>query len=222
MGDFGSPFFLIIIMPFPTTNATAELPAINQILSSCGQAPVTTLDQTNPDVAIAYDTLLQVSKEIQAEGWTFNTEYHYKVSRNASNEIEIPSNMIQIKLTENSANAEFDCIRRSGKLYDRQHHTYDLSEISGDEVECDIIWEFDWVDLPEPIQNYITSRAATLVSQRIIGDVTQYQMLQQQEALARATALEYETQQGQYTFFGHPQGQQNYYQSYQPFQALQR
>jgi len=222
MGDFGSPFFLIIIMPFPTTNATAELPAINQILSSCGQAPVTTLDQTNPDVAIAYDTLLQVSKEIQAEGWTFNTEYHYKVSRNASNEIEIPSNMIQIKLTENSANAEFDCIRRSGKLYDRQHHTYDLSEISGDEVECDIIWEFDWVDLPEPIQNYITSRAATLVSQRIIGDATQYQMLQQQEALARATALEYETQQGQYTFFGHPQGQQNYYQSYQPFQALQR
>ena len=209
-------------MPFPTTNATAELPAINQILSSCGQAPVTTLDQTNPDVAIAYDTLLQVSKEIQAEGWTFNTEYHYKVSRNASNEIEIPSNMIQIKLTENSANAEFDCIRRSGKLYDRQHLTYDLSEISGDEVECDIVWEFDWVDLPEPIQNYITSRAATLVSQRIIGDATQYQMLQQQEALARATALEYETQQGQYTFFGHPQVQQNYYQSYQPFQALQR
>ena len=209
-------------MPFPTTNATVELPAINQILSSCGQAPVTTLDQTNPDVAIAYDTLLQVNREVQAEGWTFNTEYHYDMTRDASGEIAIPNNILQIKLTENSANAEFDCIRRSGKLYDRQHHTYDLSEISGDEVECDIVWEFDWVDLPEPIQNYITSRAATLVSQRIIGDATQYQMLQQQEALARATALEYETQQGQYTFFGHPQGQQNYYQSFQPFQALQR
>ena len=209
-------------MPFPTTNATVELPAINQILSSCGQAPVTTLDTTNPDVAIAYDTLLQVSKEIQAEGWTFNKEYHYKIARNASNEIEIPANMLQIKLTENSANTEFDCVRRSGKLYDRQHHTYDLSEIAGAEVECDIVWEFDWVDLPEPIQNYIVSRTATFVSQRIVGDATQYQMLQQQEALARSTALEYETQQGQYTFFGHPQGQQNYYQSYQPFQALQR
>ena len=209
-------------MPFPTTNATAELPAINQILSSCGQAPVTTLDTTNPDVAIAYDTLLQVSKEIQAEGWTFNKEYHYKIARNSSNEIEIPANMLQIKLTENSANAEFDCVRRSGKLYDRQHHTYDLSEISGAEVECDIVWEFDWVDLPEPVQNYIVSRAATFVSQRIIGDSTQYQMLQQQEALARSTALEYETSQGQFTFFGHPQGQQNYYQSYQPFQALKR
>jgi len=209
-------------MPFPTTNATKELPAINQILSSCGQAPVTTLDQTNPDVAIAYDTLLQVSREVQSEGWTFNAEYHYEMTRDASGEVAIPNNMIQIKLTENSANKEFDCIRRAGKLYDRQHHTYDLSEISGDNIECDIIWEFDWVDLPEPVQNYITARASTFVSQRIVGSTDQYSMLQQQEALARALALEYETQQGQFTFFGHPQGQQNYYQSYQPFQALQR
>ena len=209
-------------MPFPTTNATQELPAINQILSSCGQAPVTTLDETNPDVAIAYDTLLQVSKEVQSEGWTFNTEYHYQMVRDASNEIAIPNNILQIKLTENSANAEFDCIRRGGKLYDRQHHTYDLSEIPGTNVECDIIWEFDWVDLPQPVQDFITGRAATLVSQRIVGDSTQYQMLQQQEAYARSRALEYETQQGQFTFFGHPQGQQNYYQSYKPYQVLQR
>ena len=209
-------------MPFLTTNATQELPAINQILSSCGQAPVTTLDQTNPDVAIAYDTLLQVSREVQAEGWTFNTEYHYKMSRDSNNEIVIPNNILQIKLTENSANIDFDCIRRSGKLYDRQHHTYDLSDISGDTVECDIVWEFDWVDLPQPVQDFITSRAAAIVSQRIVGDGGQYQMLQQQEAYMRAMALEYETQQGQFTFFGHPQGQQNYYNSYQPFQALQR
>ena len=209
-------------MHFPTTNSTQELPAINQILSSCGQAPVTTLDQTNPDVAIAYDTLLQVSREVQSEGWTFNTEYHYEMTRDTNGEVAIPNNMIQIKLTENSANAEFDCIRRSGKLYDRQHHTYDLSDISGDNIECDIVWEFDWVDLPEPVQNYITARASTFVSQRIVGSTDQYSMLQQQEALARALALEYETQQGQFTFFGHPQGQQNYYQSYQPFQALQR
>jgi len=209
-------------MPFPTTNSTQELPAINQILSSCGQAPVTTLDQTNPDVAIAYDTLLQVSREVQSEGWTFNTEYHYEMSRDSNGEVAIPNNMIQIKLTENSPNAEFDCIRRSGKLYDRQHHTYDLSDISGDNIECDIVWEFDWIDLPEPIQNYVTARASTFVSQRIVGSTDQYSMLQQQEALARALALEYETQQGQFTFFGHPQGQQNYYQSYQPFQALQR
>ena len=207
-------------MPFPTTNATKELPAINQILSSCGQAPVTTLDQTNPEVAIAYDTLLQVNREVQAEGWTFNKEYHYEFTPDTNNEVLIPNNILQLKLTENAANVDFDGVRRSGKLYDRQHHRYTWGEHSI--VECDVVWEFDWVDLPQPIQDYVTARASTIVSQRIVGDNTQYQMLQQQEGLARALALEYETQQGQFTFFGHPQGQTNYYQSYQPFQALQR
>ena len=206
-------------MPFPTTNATQELPAINQILSSCGQAPVTTLDQTNPDVAIAYDTLLQVSREVQAEGWTFNKEYHYEFTPDTNDEILIPSNILQIKLTENSANMDKDGVRRSGKLYDRHNHTYDWTD---ETVECDIVWEFDWVDLPQPIQDFIVARAATFVSQRIVGDANQYQMLQQQEAYTRSLALEYETQQGQFTFFGHPQGHTNYYQSYQPFHALSR
>ena len=206
-------------MPFPTTNATQELPAINQILSSCGQAPVTTLDTTNPDVAIAYDTLLQVSREVQAEGWTFNKEYHIEFTPDTDDFIQIANNVLQIKLTDNPANREYDGIRRSGKLYDRQHHTFKWTQST---VECDVVWEFDWVDLPQPIQDFITARAATLVSQRIVGDTEQYQMLQQQEAFARALALEYETQQGQFTFFGHPQGQQNYYQSYQPFHALKR
>ena len=206
-------------MPFPTTNATKELPAINQILSSCGQAPVTTLDQTNPDVAIAYDTLLQVSREVQAEGWTFNKEYHYEFTPDTNDEILIPNNILQIKLTENSGNLDKDGVRRNGKLYDRHNHTYDWTD---ETVECDIVWEFDWVDLPQPIQDFIVARAATFVSQRIVGDQNQYQMLQQQEAYMRALALEYETQQGQFTFFGHPQGHTNYYQSYQPFHALSR
>ncbi len=48
-------------MPYPTTGSKTELQAINQILASVGQAPVTTLERTNPDVAISYDTLLEVS-----------------------------------------------------------------------------------------------------------------------------------------------------------------
>ena len=206
-------------MPFPTTNATQELPAINQILSSCGQAPVTTLDTTNPDVAIVYDTLIQVNREVQSEGWTFNKENHVEFTPDDNDYINIPNNIIQLKLTENAANIEYDAVRRNGRLYDKAHHTDKWTE---DTIECDVIYEFDWVDLPQPVQDFITARSAVLVSQRIVGDPDQYQMLQQQEAFARAMALEYETQQGQFTFFGHPQGQQNYYQSYQPFQALKR
>ena len=206
-------------MPFPTTNAAEELPAINQILTSCGQAPVTTLDQTNPEVAIAYATLLQVSREVQSEGWTFNKEYHYEFNKDVNNEILIPNNIIQIKLTENAQNKPYHAVRRQGKLYDRQNHRYTW-EYSP--IECDVIWEFDFIDLPEPIQNYVKARAATLVSGRIVGDDDQYTRLKQQEVEMRAIATEYETSQGQFTMFGHPQDSQNFYQSYQPFHALQR
>jgi hypothetical protein len=204
-------------MAFPTTNATQELPAVNQILQSCGQAPVTTLDQTNPDVAIAYQTLLEVSREVQAEGWSFNKEYNYEMTPDNNNEILIPNNMLQIDLSHNAANMDKDVIRRSGKLYDKANHTYTFTE----KVECDITWLFDWVDIPTPIADFITARAASTVSSRIVGDGTQYQILQQKEAFTRAMAMEYECNQGDYTYFGHS-GKTNTYTGYKPYTALYR
>ncbi len=126
-------------MPIPTTNATQELPAVNQILASVGQAPVTTLDQTNPDVAIAYDTLLQVSKEVQAEGWTYNQEFEYEIVTNNNKEYEIPNNMLQIDFSE-SYKGNIDPVRRDGKIYDRYNHTYTLGTTAGDAFKVDVVW----------------------------------------------------------------------------------
>jgi len=204
-------------MAFPTTNAQAELPAVNKILQSCGQAPVTTLDQTNPDVAIAYQTLLEVSREVQAEGWSFNKESHYEMTPDINKEILIPNNMLQIDATTNAANVEVDVIRRNGKLYDKANHTYQF----GNSILCDIIWLFDYVDLPVPIADFISSRAATITSSRLVGDPNQYQILQQKESFNRAMAMEYECNQGDYTFFGHP-GETNSYVGYKPYNAIYR
>ena len=204
-------------MAFPTTNAQRELPAVNTILQSCGQAPVTTLDQTNPDVAIAYQTLLEVSREVQAEGWSFNKESRYEMTPDTSNQIPIPNNILQIDATANSSNINLDLVRRDGKLYDKIDHSYTFTN----KVECDITWLLDWVDLPTPIADYIVSRAASIVSSRLVGDTDQYTILQQKEQFSRAMAMEYECNQGDYTFFGHP-GDTNRYISYKPYNALYR
>ena len=208
-------------MPFPTTNAAQELPAVNEILASVGQAPVTTLDQTNPDVAIAYDTLLNVSREVQAEGWIFNTEEFYELTPNTDGEIVIANNILQIDLHAEKDN-QYEAIRRNGKLYEKINHTYDWTTLTGwEKVACDIVWLFDWVDLPRPFQDYITARAAAIVSTRIVGDPGQYQVLAQKEMYNRAQALEYECNQGDYTIFGHQRGKKPY-DSYKPYQALYR
>ena len=211
---------------YPTTNKETELPAINQILSSVGQAPVTTLDQTNPDVAIAYDTLLQVSKEVQAEGWTFNTEFELEIQTDGNKEYIIPNNMLQVDLSPSNA-GNIDVVRRTKpgetepKLYDRYNHKWEIGDVANDTWKVDVVYWYNWVDIPQPVQNYIVSKASTITAQRIVGDGGLIQMLQQREALARANAMEYECNQGDYSFFGRSQNG-NHYSSYKPYTALQR
>jgi hypothetical protein len=223
-------------MPYPSTGSKTELQAVNQILASVGQAPVTTLDTetvttsngetvtivTNPDIAIAYDTLQEVSREVQSEGWTFNVEYDYPLQPEAvTKRIPFPLNALQVDLSNNplyaSAYGYIDLVKRNGNLYDRIQHTDEWDET----IYCDIKWWFPWDDIPAPIQDYIASRAAAIVSSRIIGDSTQYQILLQKEGYCRAMALEYECNQGDFSYFGKPR-EGSAYRPYQPYETLQR
>ena len=174
--------------------------------------------QTNPDVAIALNTLREVSREVQSEGWSFNTEYDYTISPDDNQEIRIPDDVLQMDLCRNySENIERDAVFRGGKLYDKAAHSYTWTE----DVQVDIVWFFDWESLPQPIQAHIVARTAAIVSSRIVGDSTQYQVLQQKELVTRAQVMEYECQQGDYTFFGSP-SHGNYYRAYKPFHTLMR
>ena len=176
--------------------------------------------QTNPDVAIALNTLREVSREVQSEGWSFNKEYDYPITPDSNDEVLIPNNVLQMDLNRNQRVENIDrlSINRGGKLYDKKAHSYKWTD---DTLYVDVTWYFDWENIPQPIQAYIVARAAAIVSSRIIGDGNQYQMLQQKEAYARAMAMEYECNQEDVSFFGSPKSG-DYYQPYQPFHTLTR
>ena len=191
-----------------------ELQAINQMLAAVGQIPVTSIDKdsndnpTNPDVAMAMETLEQVSREVQAEGWTFNREFHYKFTPNSNKQIPISNNILQIDLCrEIYKNLNKESIRRvdptdqKAKLYDKINHTFKWED---SEVYCDVLWLFDWDELPQPIVDYIINKASAVFAQRIVGDANLYQVLLSKSDECRAYALEYETQQGDYTFLWTP------------------
>ena len=196
---------------------------ISQTISSQAltQNKVTTRveTQTNPDVAIALNTLREVSREVQAEGWSFNTEFDYKITPDSNNEIRISDDILQMDLNRGyPENIEKDAVFRGGKLYDKQGHSY---KWTAETVYVDIVWYYSWENIPAPIQAHIVARAAAVVSSRIIGDPTQYQILQQKEQVTRSQAMEYECNQGDYTFFGSPD-HGDHYQAYKPFHTLQR
>jgi hypothetical protein len=198
---------------------TTQLSAVNEILGSIGQAPVTVLDQTNPEVAFAFNTLMDISREVQAEGWSFNREYEYPVTPDISGNIIIPSNILQMDLSKSAFNTAYDTVIRDGKLYDKLNHTFTWDATVTYKV--DVLWMFDFDDLPQPFRDYITAKAATRAAIRLVGDVNLAQALTTQEAWRRSVCLEYECQQGDYTMFGFSKGN-DYYNSYEPFRALVR
>ena len=205
-------------MPFPTYAVSTELDAVNQILSSVGQAPVTTLDLQNPEVSIVLNTLREINRQVQAEGWIFNTEREYELTPDeTTSQIEYPTNMLQIDTNQPYHMNKYDVVRRGTKLYDRLHHTYTFTAA----IKADVVWYFDFTDIPPAIQAYIVARAARMCATKMVGDKELNALLQEQELQTRAAAIEYDCNQGDYSMFGFRDGE-NYYNSYQPFQALMR
>lgn len=206
-------------MALPTTFSDNELEAVNQILGAVGQAPVTTIDETNPEVSLAYTTLIKVSKEVQAEGWVFNTEYKYPLKPDASGYINIPSNMFSVDLSRTYGNTNFNTVIRNHRLYDKLNHTFIWD--TRFTYEGDVVWYFPFEDLPQPVAAYVTARAAVLSSTQLVGDESVFQQLQNRESQTRAVMIEDDCNQGDFSIFGFPRGS-SYYVSYQPYQALAR
>lgn len=200
-----------------TSFSSKELDAINYIIGAVGQAPVTNVDTLSPDIAIAYDTLIQTNKQVQAEGWHFNTEKEYPFTPDNNGDILIPANVLQLDLSHSYANLCYDPVIRDGKLYDKKEHTYTWTE----QVECDVLWLIPFDDVPQPISHYIVTKAATHASQKLVGTSELFELLSVIQNEARANALTYDTQQGDHSFFGDTEGMQ-YYQSFVPYKSLER
>ena len=72
---------------------STELDAVNSILMSVGETPVNTLTVQSPEVAIAQKTLRQICREVQAEGWSYNTENEYPIDTDTNNQFKGIKNM---------------------------------------------------------------------------------------------------------------------------------
>jgi hypothetical protein len=206
-------------MPAATTYTPSQLDAVNEILGSVGQAPVTVLDQTNPEVAFAFTTLMEISREVQAEGWAFNREFEYPLTPDSNGYINIPANVLQMDLSQSLVNEPYDTVIREGKLYDKLNHTFKW--VPTKEYHFDILWLFPYDDLPQPFKAYVTAKASTRAATRLVGDVNLAQTLSAYEAMRRVSCLEYECNQGDYTMFGFKKGN-DFYNSYQPYNVLAR
>ena len=197
-------------------NTDTELSSVNAILAAIGTAPVTELDYANPEVALAYNLLQECSIDVQSEGWAWNTEKEYPFPPSEDGSIRVPENVSRLDVSEGQVYRDCDVVKREGQLYDKLNHTYVFDKT----LYCDVVWHWDFTDLPTVFQRYITYKASSRAAAQLMMDTEQVKLLSQQEAFARASCMEYECNQGDYTFFGTPPG--TYYRSYQPYRTLAR
>ena len=208
----------------PTTvDLDTELSAVNAILGSIGQSPVSQLDYANPEISFIYNLLKESNIDVQTEGWMFNIEYHIKENVNASdNKIIIESDVIRIDNTDEWDRTR-DFVRRKDsdglwKLYDRVNHTFEYPDDDYFYVNKVRLLKFE--DIPAPFQRYIVYKASGRAAVQLVSNQSLQQMLGTYEGQARATCMEYECNQGDHNFMGWPD--ESAYQSYKPYRDLRR
>ena len=215
-------------MATTTVDLDTELSAVNSILGSIGQSPVTslglpesgtgdTINFQNPEIAFIYNILTEVNKDVQNEGWHFNTEYHVTKTLDAAGEIPVPDDALRYDFFSEGIDKTFDVVKRNGKLYDLVDNSYTFD--SGT-YYLDIVSLYSFTDLPNAFQRYVTYRAASRAAAQLVSNPQLVQLLQTQEAQARATCIEYECNQAGHSFFGGPHDTN--YRNYQPYHALKR
>jgi hypothetical protein len=169
---------------------TSKLDAINSMLIGIGEAPVNTLNSGLQEAEVAEIVLDSISREVQSAGWSFNTDIRYTLSPNSSNNIELPSNTLRVDTISLKRNYDTDVIERNNKLYDRTKNSFQFTAA----VEVDIIFLFDFIELPEIARQYITLRAGRKFQENIIGsgEMTQLQFKDEQQALFALRAADAE------------------------------
>ena len=196
-----------------------ELSAVNSILGSIGQSPITALNDTalqNPEISFIKNILDEVNKDVQTTGWHFNTETRVKRSPDANGNYVVPVDAILYDISDGQIDRNRDVVRRGGKLYDLVHQT----DVFTQDFYFDIISLLPFTDLPPAIQRYIIARAACKAATQLVSNADLVKLLKVEENQAKANALNYETEQGDNSFFGFPA--ESNYRSYQPYKALIR
>jgi len=162
--------------------ATTKLEAVNTLMTAIGEAPVNSLTSGLVDAETAETILDSVSREVQSQGWNFNTDFERSFTPDTNKQIPIPSDILRIDMAERRT-SELDVVARGNKLYNRATNSFYFdSSISAVSMNAVVLLNFD--ELPESARRYVTIRSARIFQDRVVGSDTLHAFQQRDELQA--------------------------------------
>ncbi len=126
-----------------------RLEAVNRILLSIGELPIDDLDFAPTEVELALTHLDMASKEVQLDGWYFNTEI-VDLKPDSQGHIFLPYDSIKVV----DLPPYVICI--NNKLYDQARQSFVFNK----NIRCKAIKAVDFEDIPLSFALWVTLRAA--------------------------------------------------------------
>jgi len=164
----------------------SELEAVNLLLSAIGEAAVSSLETaTTVEVTQAKNLLSNVNRAAQQKGWHFNTEWDVVLTRDSDNRIPLSESILSVYQP-----GQLMTIRgRSGSMfaYDLDNNTFTWTKNLNNAVTITLL---DFIDTPNTFRQYVTTRAARIFQEEIIGQVSAETVNRQEEAEAYADLLD--------------------------------
>jgi len=163
-----------------------ELQAVNMLLAAIGEAAVSSLETaTTVDVTQAKNLLSNINREVQQKGWHFNTEWDVVLSLDSDSRIPLGTSILSIY-----SPTKLTTIRgREGSsfLYDLDNNTFTWGASVNDAVTITLL---DFEDIPQTARQYITSKAARIFQEEIIGQISAESINRQEEVEAYADLMD--------------------------------
>ena len=163
-----------------------ELEAVNLLLSAIGEAAVSSLETaTTVEVTQAKNLLSNVNRAAQQKGWHFNTEWDVVLTRDTDDRIPLSESILSVYQP-----GQLMTIRgRSGSMYayDLDNNTFTWTKNLNNAVTITLL---DFIDSPNTFRQYVTTRAARIFQEEIIGQVSAETVNRQEEAEAYADLLD--------------------------------
>jgi len=162
--------------------ATTKLEAVNTMLSAIGEAPVNSLNSGLVDAETAEKILDSVSREVQSQGWSFNTDYERSFTPDGNRQFQVPSNILRIEMGQNKT-ANLNVVQRGTKLYNRATNSFYFDpSITGILMNCVVLLDFE--EIPEAARRYITIRSARIFQDRVVSSNELHTFQQRDELVA--------------------------------------